>query len=63
MEWQPIETAPEATVLLVWLPNYGVGVATKTTTHGLAHWWHRGESEACYPTHWMPLPEAPNEQN
>lgn len=60
MEWQPIDTAPEATNVLVWLPNAGIDVANKTTVHGLAHWWNKGESEQCYPTYWAPLPEAPN---
>lgn len=57
MEWKPIESAPEATNVLVWLQNAGIDVANKTTVHGLAHWWNKGESEQYYPTH---LPKSPN---
>lgn len=55
--WQPISTAPEATPVLVWLPNYGAVRAIKTTVHGIANWW--GESNRLHPTHWMPLSAAP----
>jgi hypothetical protein len=51
--WQPIETAPEATYVLVWLPNAGIHRATRTGRD----WWD-GE-EAIYPSHWMPEPAPP----
>lgn len=59
--WLPIATAPEATYVLVWLPNYGVQIATKTTTPHSLDWWTRDAEpdHRCFPTHWMPLPKPP----
>ena len=56
-EWQPIETAPEATHVFVWLPNYGTVRGIFTTDQSRQRWWN-GE-EVIYPTHWMPLPASP----
>ena len=56
-EWQPIVTAPEATYVMVFLPNAGMTVATMTRDGAVDHWWD-GE-ERVYPTHWMPLPPSP----
>ena len=63
MEWQPIETAPDATHVLVFLPNYGINVAIQTKHPQGDHWWLRDHSEYCYPTHWMPLPAPPDTLN
>ena len=60
-DWQPIATAPDATYVLVWLPNYGVNVATLTKHPTGDHWWMRDHDDYCYPTHWMPLPAPPSE--
>jgi hypothetical protein len=57
--WQPIETAPDATYVLVWVPNYGINVATQTKHPTGDHWWLRDHADYCHPTHWMPLPAAP----
>lgn len=62
-QWQPIETAPEATYVLVWLPNYGAYRAIRTERD----WWaveFRGEGCIVNPSHWMPdiappLPSPP----
>lgn len=63
--WQPIETAPEATYVLVLVPNYGYNIATMTRDpkfqgKNSAWWFIRGEIKRCYPTHWMPLPAPPD---
>lgn len=55
--WQPLETAPEAQHVLVWLPNYGVNRAQYTMHFTQQYWWN-GEQRV-YPTHWMPEPPKP----
>jgi hypothetical protein len=55
--WQPIATAPEATYVMVSLPNAGLKVATMTRDGAVGCWWD-GE-ERIYPSHWMPLPPSP----
>ena len=70
MNWQPIETAPTNTSILVYIPNtehYGPGIyrAIKVDM-GTGVRWHTSalyggwDIDAIYtPTHWMPLPEPP----
>lgn len=58
--WQPIETAPDAAYVLVFLPNAGLRVGIKTTVHGIPCWW--AGRETVYPTHWMPLPAPPAQE-
>ena len=54
MGWQPIETAPAAVTLLLFVDPYILtGVRFRNA------WMNRGEHIA--PTHWMPLPAAPTE--
>lgn len=53
--WQPIATAPNGELVIVWLPNYGCVTANRTDRD----WWARVSSEIVYPTHWMPLPDPP----
>ncbi len=59
-DWQPIETAPNATVILVWCSK------NKETFIGFQYqgnkrWdcWH--SDGQIYPTYWMPLPNPPIE--
>lgn len=53
MEWQPIETAPFSTWVLVFRPQTSLackmGVDYK----------HKQDGWVGNPTHWMPLPEPP----
>lgn len=68
--WQPIETAPAETEVLVWFgPYVGVKSAAYTSPWANTKLWcvddakfdpHpvRGYSKP-YPTHWMPLPAPP----
>lgn len=66
--WQPIETAPKDGSFILLLTPYGI-------IQG--HWnddcWNQNVCDSTYemacavisadPTHWMPLPEPPNEQS
>lgn len=67
-EWQPIETAPTDTELLLFakvhmaLDNYtadflSVGMLETWYTHEWVD--HDGEPLSFIPTHWMPLPKPP----
>lgn len=76
MEWQPIETAPVATRLMFWWrpikPNpyaeccvVGNLCYKYDTGERNGKWWNDalgGEQDIWHLTHWMPLPEAPNEK-
>lgn len=53
MNWNLIESAPEATSVLVWVTNYGPCVASKTTTQFGETWWS-GEVQI-RPSHWSPI--------
>ena len=106
MEWQPIETAPKNTDVLVWydheadpyqdphnpgkltayavwaesvdsldgkgvaiarlMPPFWEGVDEYGTGYWLPEAWftqeYAGYERVCNPTHWMPLPEPPQEE-
>ena len=65
MDWQPIETAPKMTAILLWASGYYVGHFNETN----GRWWTytdgRGTTSEILlnsnnkPTRWMPLPEPP----
>jgi hypothetical protein len=57
--WQPIETAPEATYVIVWVPNGGWRRALKTTHPSDGSVWWDGHERLFRPSHWMPLPTPP----
>ena len=63
MQWQPIETAPKDTELLVFMPrnngNKTVANAEISSLTGQCWAKHVG---AMRPTHWMPLPEPTNSE-
>lgn len=61
-EWQRIETAPDATYILIWDGiDVTIGKHVTFTTLGRSGMW----TDLCddqgtpKPTHWMPLPEPP----
>lgn len=72
--WLSIESVPHETEVLVWFgPSVGVKSATYTDPHGdgVMFWCVTDEKFdphpvrrfcAPYPTHWMPLPAAPQQQ-
>lgn len=73
-EWQPIETAPmDGTAVLVYREDAGVFTAhyVEDDAHlsspmnppeGDCYWFTTGGEDLTddMPTHWMPLPDAPN---
>ena len=74
--WMPIETAPEATPVLVCadrlhrgLPSAEVVVIHRAGTNGEVHYWTNGGPNAgsdiefeIPPTYWMPLPPLPEKE-
>ena len=63
MTWQPIETAPtDCGELLLWVPD-AEAVRIGTYSPGFQGGWHLGWTPIrIHPTHWMPLPEPPEEE-
>lgn len=65
MTWQPIKTAPNDTDILVygtddlcgWIEGIKMGIAKRKGDC----WFNHGAEIITTPTHWMPLPEAPDE--
>lgn len=62
-KWQPIETAPkDGTQFIAWISHYYQGKGG----HALVLWlpskngWHDASARRVQPTHWHPLPEAPD---
>lgn len=76
-KWQPIETAPKEITAHFENHEYGAYIMAWPVGGGVgrARWWQwrNGDGRidgsnfiadggnACYPTHWMPLPEPPPE--
>ena len=64
MEWQSIETAPnDGTKVLLWVDgqvDIGDWLPAIHPWNNSAWWVESGQVTARNPTHWMPLPEAPN---
>ena len=55
--WQPIETAPrDGTLVLAWHPHWGGPDAVRCSSRGQ---WTADWLPTCAPTHWQPLPAAP----
>lgn len=71
MEWQPIATAPKDADVLLYCPRRGVVRGKwddcRYARNPKPYWSHdrerifgTRETRDDQPTHWMPLPEAPN---
>lgn len=61
VEWQPIETAPHETLVVlgwfedgVWKQDLGLASAGQRWPTGFSNMWCHGSA-----THWLPLPPAP----
>jgi hypothetical protein len=70
MEWQPIETAPKDGTKVLVSNGFEMQVAEFSDSNIFGHKeWVYGEIQNSYnrksyvaePTHWMPLPAAPND--
>lgn len=64
-EWNPIETVPEGERVLLfdrdWELTVGAIQIGHATDHGGFITSEIGDCEEFNPTHWMPLPDAPDE--
>ncbi|MBR8657643.1 DUF551 domain-containing protein, partial [Achromobacter sp. Marseille-Q0513] len=68
--WQPIETAPKDSLIFDGLHHYGTKIIVFDGSINTVRWWRIEDDSASnfideggraiYPTHWMPLPEAPS---
>ncbi len=61
-EWQPIETAPKDAPILIWDRDLvqPLIVGWYKDYQGLGYWGVvLSDQEPAAPSHWMPLPEAP----
>jgi len=58
MEWKPIGTAPDNTMVAVKREGFCSYDRKEMYKQGVV-WWHNGTWIIANPTHWMPLPEPP----
>jgi hypothetical protein len=62
MKWQPIETAPRGLVLLYWPASKPArGGHASNSLPPMIRVDYSGSTPNRPPTHWMPLPEPPDE--
>ena len=59
MEWQPIETVPNEAMVLVFNRNGRVSLEYCREIHDLIKAANI-DGDDCFYTHWMPLPDPPN---
>jgi hypothetical protein len=67
-QWQPIETAPKMTAVLLYAAGYHIGHFNETN----GKWWTQTDGTGTSgelilnswgkPTHWMPLPAPPSDR-
>lgn len=58
MEWMPIETAPKQTDVLVWKKAIGKQAVAEFVDE---EWFDDCGALNAKPTHWMPLPQPPQD--
>jgi hypothetical protein len=60
--WQPIETAPKSGAdILIYAGEYGDAMKVISWRSPWGNWgWYTALGEYVTPTHWMPLPAAPD---
>lgn len=61
-QWQPIDTAPTNSIDVLVCLNNGMGEILIARTPGDGQWWDRSLTKISTPTHWMPLPNPPEEK-
>jgi hypothetical protein len=59
MDWQPIETAPSDTQVLLYTPN--LHESNPERIESRVYHDSRAGSRHAWATHWMPLPPPPNQ--
>lgn len=61
--WQPIETAPKdgTPIYGIWLDGKWTGGQMRWNDMWEDAWVHDTGDHICHPTHWMPLPEPPED--
>lgn len=57
--WQPIETAPKDTPVLLYEPNLKARYVSRWVEEPYPHW--RGYGQGDDPSHWYPLPGVPTD--
>lgn len=57
--WQPIETIPRDEILVLLHEHGHIFIGHYWEDHDACYGIYHGGPPLCYPTHWMPLPEAP----
>lgn len=59
MDWQPIETAPKETPVLIWNGEW-VLIGEQWGDTPWSEWGNEADAlNGRQPTHWMPLPDPP----
>lgn len=58
MEWQPIDTAPHDTPVIMALIRRGKVWRVSDGVRSAIAWYSQNGDRVFEPTHWMPLPEA-----
>lgn len=61
--WQAIETAPKEERVLVVIEGGEVTFGYQARSDDAWVWTRAETGEACRPTHWMPLPDPPQESS
>lgn len=68
MTWQPIETAPGEKIVIVYCPKFNrvlIAMRSSDTSFMPNQWRARftmfGAARTCEPSHWMPLPNPPEQ--
>jgi len=71
-DWQPIETAPKDTDVLLYLKDGGIVIGEGWHTYDEPpygqpskelYWINLEIGQVLHPTHWMPLPNPPEHDN
>lgn len=65
MDWQPIETAPKDTAILVYRNGFQIAHLNSVHKRWIGYGWDTADTinmNISAPTHWMALPDPPKEE-